>query len=82
MSDLPAKLTRDEATVIVERIMSLDYMDDAELNSLLDRPDERIQRARLLPGFREEPDCFMVNHYQLDKDYWTDGFVSIPHDED
>lgn len=35
MGGLPAKLTRDEAIVLAERIMSLDYMDDAELNSLL-----------------------------------------------
>ena len=35
-------------------------------------------RTRLLDGFREEPDCFMSDTYTLDKDHWTDGFVSIP----
>ncbi|KKK05679.1 e9imm peptide [Micromonospora sp. HK10] len=34
---MPAKLTRDEAVVLVERIMRLDYADDAELNDWLDR---------------------------------------------
>ncbi|MBF9128697.1 hypothetical protein I0C86_06795 [Plantactinospora sp. S1510] len=45
------------------------------------RAEKRIQRARLLPGFRDEPDCFMVDRHQLDEDEWTDGFVSVPHGE-
>ncbi|MEV4753876.1 hypothetical protein AB0J86_01985 [Micromonospora sp. NPDC049559] len=42
------------------------------------RAEERIREARLLPGFREEPDCFMINRYELDEDLWTEGFVSVP----
>ncbi|MBW4704051.1 MULTISPECIES: e9imm peptide [unclassified Micromonospora] len=34
---MPAKLTRDEAVALVERIMRLDYADDGELNDWLDR---------------------------------------------
>ncbi|MEH0970016.1 e9imm peptide [Micromonospora sp. CPCC 205546] len=34
---MPAKLTRDEAIHLVERIMRLDYADNAELNDWLDR---------------------------------------------
>ncbi|MBB4959221.1 DUF7336 domain-containing protein [Micromonospora polyrhachis] len=44
--------------------------------------DDRIQEARLLPGFRDEPDCFMIAGYELDKDQWTAGFVSIPCSEE
>jgi hypothetical protein len=44
------------------------------------RAQERIQRARVLPGFQQEPDCFMVDTYRLDEDQWTDGFVSVPRD--
>ncbi|WP_431916826.1 e9imm peptide [Micromonospora wenchangensis] len=33
---MPAKLTRDEAVALVERIMRLDYADDGELNDWLD----------------------------------------------
>ncbi|MER5332532.1 hypothetical protein [Micromonospora sp. NPDC002717] len=32
---MPAKLTRDEAIHLVDRIMRLDYADDAELNDWL-----------------------------------------------
>ncbi|MEU8045138.1 e9imm peptide [Micromonospora echinofusca] len=34
---MPAKLTRNEAIQLVERIMRLDYADDAELYDWLDR---------------------------------------------
>ncbi|MEU7950640.1 e9imm peptide [Micromonospora chalcea] len=34
---MPAKLTRDEAIHLVQRIMRLDYADHAELNDWLDR---------------------------------------------
>ena len=35
----------------------------------------RIESARLLPGFRDEPDCFQVAPYTIDKHEWAEGFV-------
>ena len=35
----------------------------------------RIDSARTLPGFNDEPDCFQVVRYTLDKDEWAEGFV-------
>ncbi|MFG1778767.1 e9imm peptide [Micromonospora sp. NPDC049048] len=46
---MPAKLTRDEAVALVERIMRLDYADDVELNDWLDR----LERDLVYPGFSE-----------------------------
>jgi hypothetical protein len=43
------------------------------------RAEDRIRRARELPGFRDEPDCFYVNRYTLDRDEWDEGFVSVPY---
>jgi len=37
----------------------------------------RIESARTLPGFKDEPDCFQVASYTLDKDEWTEGFVLL-----
>ena len=37
-----------------------------------------IERTRKLAGFKDEPDCFIVDTYTLDEDCWTDGYVSIP----
>ncbi|GAA1952384.1 DUF7336 domain-containing protein [Kitasatospora viridis] len=39
---------------------------------------ERMRRARLLPGFADEPDCFDIGEYDLDEDHWTEGFARVP----
>jgi hypothetical protein len=36
--------------------------------------EERVERARSLPGFRRSPDCFFVHEYTLDDTRWPDGF--------
>lgn len=46
--------------------------------STLERVEERVRQARLLPGFRDEPECFHFDPYELDADEWTEGFVRVP----
>ncbi|MFD9392679.1 hypothetical protein ACFWBB_18775 [Streptomyces sp. NPDC060000] len=46
--------------------------------STRERAEERMKRAQLLPGFRDEPECFILDGYELDEDTWTEGFVRIP----
>jgi hypothetical protein len=40
--------------------------------------EDRIRRARLLPGFADEPDCFLIAEHPVDRDEWTEGFVRVP----
>jgi hypothetical protein len=42
------------------------------------RAEEAVARARTLPGFRDTPDAFFIDKYALDKDYWAEGFISVP----
>lgn len=37
----------------------------------------RIERAKELDGFRDEPECFYVSEYTLDEDQWTEGFITV-----
>ena len=37
--------------------------------------EDRIERARSLPGFRDQPDAFQITAYALDKDEWVEGYV-------
>jgi hypothetical protein len=46
-----------------------------------EKAKDRMVKARSLPGFHDEQDCFLINHYTLDEDRWTDGFVTIPRAE-
>lgn len=41
------------------------------------KAEARIERAKELEGFRDEPDCFHVDEYLLDEDRWSDGFVTV-----
>ncbi|MFJ3308752.1 hypothetical protein ACIPSA_38060 [Streptomyces sp. NPDC086549] len=45
--------------------------------SSLAKAEERRKRARLLPGFADEPECFAIDEYTLDADEWTEGFVRV-----
>jgi hypothetical protein len=42
----------------------------------------RIERARSLPGFDIEPDCFLITRYLVDEDHWTERFVTIPREDE
>lgn len=37
---------------------------------------EAIGRLRLKPGFCDHQDSFHVDRYEVDRDHWTDGFIS------
>ena len=36
-----------------------------------------IERLRQQPGFRDHPSGFSIDDYELDKDHWVDGFVTL-----
>ena len=35
----------------------------------------RIVQAQGLPGFRDEPNCFLSEPYEVDRDEWMAGYV-------
>lgn len=35
-----------------------------------------IARLRILPGFRQHPEGFHIDRYELDVDHWSSGFGS------
>jgi hypothetical protein len=36
------------------------------------------KRLSAAPGFRDHPDGFSIDPYELDQDHLTEGFVSVP----
>jgi len=48
--------------------------------STREHAEQRMRQARLLPGFRDEPECFILDGYELDTDAWGEGFVRVSHD--
>lgn len=55
-----------------------DYGDDAKLIGVYSSEEAALaakQRSALLPGFRDNPDGFLIDRYEVDKDNWSEGFV-------
>jgi len=39
--------------------------------------ESAIERLRKQPGFRDHPENFSIDKYEIDKDYWSEGFVVL-----
>jgi hypothetical protein len=39
--------------------------------------EEALERTRVLPGFVEEPEGFIIEQYEIDRDHWPRGFVRL-----
>ncbi|WP_394834844.1 hypothetical protein LVJ94_50940 [Pendulispora rubella] len=43
------------------------------------KAEEAVLRLKEQPGFREYPDGFCIDRYEIDKDHWEEGFVTVRH---
>lgn len=41
------------------------------------RADEARARLVMQPGFRDYPDAFGIDVYELDEVQWTEGFITV-----
>lgn len=39
--------------------------------------DRAVERFKRQPGFKDHPDGFSVDRYEVGKDHWTEGFVTV-----
>lgn len=42
-----------------------------------DQAKVAIQRVIGEPGFRDAPNGFHIDAYEVDKDHWTEGYVTL-----
>ncbi len=38
--------------------------------------EAKIVKYQTIVGFKELPECFEISEYNIDKDYWEEGFVT------
>ena len=41
-----------------------------------EQAERAVERSARLDGFRDEPECFMINEHVVDEDNWTTGFFA------
>ncbi len=39
--------------------------------------EEAFMRKKLFEGFRDFPDGFEIACYELNRDYWSEGFITV-----
>lgn len=66
---------------VVRHVHVADNGDDEDVKfigvySSEDAANAAIARLRLQSGFRDHPAGFRVDPYEIDKDHWTEGFIS------
>lgn len=57
-----------------------EYGDDAKLIGVYRtraKVKETIKRLTPQPGFRDLPKGFQISPYELDKDHWSEGFITV-----
>ncbi len=42
-----------------------------------EKATDRIERSRALPGFVDQPEGFLIDRYEIDRDEWPEGFVTV-----
>ena len=60
--------------------MDDEYSDDAMLIGVYRKRsdcEEAIARLKDKSGFRDYPSGFQIDEYPLNKDHWTEGFISV-----
>jgi homoserine kinase type II len=44
-----------------------------------DEARKAVERVKDQPGFRDHPDGFVIDCYELNQDNWEQGFVTVLH---
>lgn len=68
-----------EAVYLLWHVHEIDDEEDSKLLGVYSTgllANDRIARSRQVPGFAERPDGFVIRRYEVDRDEWTEGFVT------
>jgi hypothetical protein len=69
-----------ERVFILHHVSEFEGEEDAKLIGVYSsrpRAEAAVDRLKGMPGFREQPDGFQIEPYELDKDHWLEGFVTF-----
>lgn len=68
-----------DAVYLLWHVHEIDDEEDSKLLGVYSTErlaQDRIARSRQSPGFVDHPDGFVVSRYEVDRDEWTEGFVT------
>ncbi len=65
---------------IVQHSYQLDDCEETKFigaYSSKEEAEKAVERLQKQPGFDKLPDCFCIDEYELNKDHWTEGFITV-----
>jgi hypothetical protein len=65
---------------ILWHVHELESGDDEKLIGVHQTEDDAkavIDRLRSQPGFKDTPEGFQIDRYEINKDHWTEGYVVV-----
>ena len=68
---------------VLEHVYELDECEEIKRIGVYTSTDDAEQardRSSLLPGFCNHPDGFHISEYEVGRDHWTNGFVTVDSD--
>jgi len=51
-----------------------DYITDIAVYSTLEKAEKALKRLKRHKKFKDHPEGFGIDEYEIDKDHWTEGF--------
>ncbi len=57
------------------------YVKIVGIYSSKEKAESTVERYRSLPGFKNYPKGFNISEYEIDKDYWEEGFVTVVNED-
>ncbi len=58
----------------IRKIDGYDELKSLGIFSSKKEAEEAVEYYKKLPGFKDFLDGFCINEYEIDKDYWIEGF--------
>lgn len=69
-----------EHVYILEHTYELESSEETKfigVYSSVEKANEAIERLKVQPGFCAHPDGFSINKCTIDRDGWTEGFITV-----
>jgi len=69
-----------KSVFLLQHSYELDECEETKLIGIYssrEQAETAIQKYKNVLGFKDYPDCFYLDEYELDKDHWEEGFITV-----
>ena len=63
---------------LLQHSYEIDEIDETKVIGIYtsrEKAEIAVEKYKNLPGFNDYPNSFIIDHYELDKGHWEEGFI-------